>query len=209
MAGQGGINGTSVFITLVGSVLVYSAVKGNKISVTLRDFLAGKAPATNYDFSAATGLATLGGAAGATSGSAPSVSGSGEAAIDSYLQSLGFTKAGRAGALGNIQVESGFSPTAYNAGEGAIGICQWELGRRTALQAYAKAHGSTETDLNMQLGYMRAELLSSKSPVYLYMRATGDPSSAAAYWDQYYEGSAGTTRQERISNAVSIYAGLS
>lgn len=205
--GQGGINGTSVFIVLVGSTLTYSAVKGNKISATLRDFLKGQNPPTNYNFSAVTGLATLGGAA-SDSGTTPTESGAGMAPIDDFLKnSLGFTKAGRAGALGNMQVESGFSTTAYNPNEGAIGLCQWEGGRRTALDAYAKAHGSTETDINMQLGYMRAELLSAYSPVYLYMRGASDPSAAATFWNLHYEVSADRSG-DREANAVRIYSGL-
>jgi hypothetical protein len=131
--------------------------------------------------------------------------GSYESQIYGYLENtLGFSPAGAAGALGNLQVESGFSPTAYNANEGAIGIGQWEGGRRAALQAYAAAHGGKETDLAMQLGYLGQELRNSYGSVLTYMRSATSPSAAAAEWDANYEVSAGTTRTQRVNDAQTI-----
>lgn len=203
-----GINGTAVFITVAGGLLVYSAVKNNKISVTLRDFLAGNTPPdSNAPVTSSQVLPEYSAPGGVHYESY--TTGSGFSAIAAYMiNNLGFSQAGAAGALGNIQVESNFNPGAYNPNEGAIGLCQWELGRRTALQAYAAAHGSTETDINMQLGYMRAELLSAFANVYMYERGTSDPASAAAYWDANYERSSGSTRSQRIANAESIYSQL-
>jgi hypothetical protein len=39
-----GISGTAVFIVLAGGVLVYSGIKGERISATVRSFLAGQPP---------------------------------------------------------------------------------------------------------------------------------------------------------------------
>lgn len=212
MANSAGINGTALFAALAGSILVYSAVKGNKVSVTVRDLLKGQTPATNYG-TAASG-ASVGAGIGTGSinslGSIPTGSGGNQfSTIDAFMvNTLGFSKAGRAGALGNIQVESTFSPTAYNPGEGAIGICQWEKGRRVALQTLAASMGTTETDIRAQLRYMQTELMSAFSPVYVYMRAATDPASAAAFWDGNYEISDGKTRSERVANAQSIYGSL-
>lgn len=138
---------------------------------------------------------------------ASSSNASNEAQIYGYLISQGFPASDAAGALGNLQVESGFSPTAYNAGEGAIGIAQWEGGRRTALQNYAAAHGGKETDLAMQLGYLGQELKHGYSSV-LRTFTTGPveaPAAAAAIWDADFEASAGTTRTQRVNNAQTIY----
>ena len=99
------------------------------------------------------------------------------ATIVSFFKSKGLPDYLIAGIVGNLSVESGFSPTAYNAGEGAIGLAQWEGGRRTALQQWAAAHGGTETDLQMQLSFLwhemnttdpsarLANVISARSPV--------------------------------------------
>lgn len=210
MSSQGGISGVAVTAAGVGVVLAYSAIKGKNVSQSFRALLAGQNPSLvpSDPNLAISGGGTTGSATGAA-GLVGDVPVGNSTSIDPYLKgTLGFTRAGRAGALGNMQVESGFSPTAGNAAEGAIGICQWELGRRTNLQTYAAAHGLHETDLAAQLGYMRLELLTGYADVYAYMRLASDPGAAAAYWDANYEHSAGTTRQARISNALAIYGSL-
>lgn len=143
-----------------------------------------------------------------------------EAVIFGYLKSLGFTDAGAAAALGNFEVETGskpFSPTAYNAGERAIGIAQWEGARRTALQAYAAAHGGKETDLAMQLGYLGTELRGGYRRILRVMQTTNDPTAAAAVWDvgaggansgTGFENSSGDATGLRQSDAGFIYSAI-
>jgi hypothetical protein len=131
-----------------------------------------------------------------------------ESIILGFLDTLIGNPAGDAAALANFQQESNFDPTAYNPGEGAIGLAQWEKGRRTGptgLQAYAAAHGGKETDLAMQLGYLGQELTGPYSSVLSYLRGAKDPGAAAAYFDQNFEGSSGSTRNNRISYAETIY----
>jgi hypothetical protein len=128
--------------------------------------------------------------------------------IDAFLAgTLRFTRAGRAGALGNIEVESNYSPTAYNPGEHAIGLCQWELGRRTELQRYAARHSGHETDLAMQLGFMATELheIEFSDVLRVMTAATTTADLAAVFWDKNYERSAGTSRTTRIAKARRIY----
>lgn len=124
------------------------------------------------------------------------------------------TAAQAAGVLGNLQVESGFSPTASNPGEGAIGIAQWEGGRRAALDRYAAAHGGKETDLAMQLGYLGQELAGGYSNVLALIRKTSDPQTVARYWDvgpggansgTGFENSSGEATQQRMADAQAIY----
>lgn len=122
-------------------------------------------------------------------------------AIASFLDAKGLTDAQIAGILGNLKVESGFSPTAYNPGERAIGIAQWEGPRRTALQRFAAARGSTETSLTTQLQFMWAELTGSESRAFGKLKATATPAAAAAAWDQFYERSSGEARAQRITYA--------
>lgn len=125
-----------------------------------------------------------------------------------YLRNtLGLSPAQAAGVAGNLEVESGLNPAAYNSSEGAIGLAQWEGGRRKALDAFAAQRGTSETDLGTQLAFLGAELHGSESGAYGRLLATSDPAAAAAAFDQYYERSSGSARQKRIDAANAIAAG--
>lgn len=128
--------------------------------------------------------------------------------IMAYLEGdLGLTPAQAAGVAGNLEVESSFSPTASNAKEGAVGIAQWEGGRRTALDAYAAATGGSETSLTTQLGFLGQELHGSESGALAALQGTTDAASAAAVFDQDYERSSGSSRSTRVADAQAIAAG--
>jgi hypothetical protein len=127
--------------------------------------------------------------------------------ILAFLQGKGLTPAQAAGVAGNLQVESGFNPAAYNAGEGAIGIAQWENGRRTALDNFAARTGGSETDLGTQLNFLWQELTGSESGALAQLRQAGDAASAASAFDQYYERSSGGSRSTRIADAQKIAGG--
>lgn len=126
---------------------------------------------------------------------------SNQSTITTFLRGKGLTTAQVAGVAGNLQIESGFSPTAYNPGEKAIGIAQWEGSRRTALQAYARKAGTSETDLKTQLGFLWHELTTSESGALAALRATSTPAAAAAAFDKRYERSSGKARSARESAA--------
>lgn len=123
----------------------------------------------------------------------------------SFLKSLGATDNAAAGWLGNWQVESGFRPTAYNPSEGAIGIAQWEGGRRTALDSLAGAKHLSESDLTAQLAYFAQEIAGPESQAWADAQKASTPAAAAAIVDAEFERSAGTTRGLRISDAQTIY----
>lgn len=133
---------------------------------------------------------------------------SNEQQIAAFLTQKGLPPAAVAALLGNFQVESSFSPTSSNAREGAIGIAQWEGGRRTNLQKYAATVGGKETDLNVQLGYLWQELSGPYSSVLGRLRSATDPSAAAADVDAHFEVSSGSARQTREHDATSIYSQL-
>ena len=129
--------------------------------------------------------------------------------ILAFLRSnLGLTPAQASGVAANLQVESGFNPEAYNAGEGAIGLAQWRGGRRAALQSYARSIGASETDFATQLAFLAQELRGSESRAFQQLQAAGDPAAAASAFDQYYERSSGEARGTRVSLAQQIYAGV-
>lgn len=128
-----------------------------------------------------------------------------EAVEYGYLHGMGLSDQAAAAFLGNFEVESGFRPTAANANEGAIGIAQWEGGRRSnGLDVFAAQHGLAETDIAAQLGYLKQELTGPYAAALTDAQRAPDVSSAAAAVDAEFEGSAGTTRSARISNAQTI-----
>jgi hypothetical protein len=123
-----------------------------------------------------------------------------------FLRGKGLTPAQAAGVAGNLSVESGIDPTAHNDREGAIGIAQWEGGRRTALDRYAAATGGSETDLTTQLNYLWSELQGPEAGALRQLRAAQDAGTAAAVFDQSYERSSGAARSTRVDRAKSIAA---
>jgi hypothetical protein len=108
---------------------------------------------------------------------------------------------------GNFEVESGLNPSAENKAEGAIGLGQWENGRRSQLQQFAAANGGSETDLTTQLAFLGNELHGSESGALQRLLATNTPADAAAVFDQYYERSSGGSRATRIADAQAIAGG--
>jgi hypothetical protein len=127
-------------------------------------------------------------------------------AVVNFLRGKGLSDIAIAGALGNLQEESGFDPTNPNPNENAIGLVQWEGSRRTALQQYARTHGGSETDLNMQLGYMWQELSGPYAGALNALKHATSVTQAATIWDSQYEISAGTTRSQRIQYANTFAA---
>jgi hypothetical protein len=132
-----------------------------------------------------------------------------EAQLASFLESKSLPLPDVAAFLANFEVESGWDPNAANPTEGAIGIAQWENGRRSALDAYAAATGGSETSLATQEGYLWSELTGPYAGVLAQVRQTSDPATAAAIVDASFEGSSGSTRQARVDDARTIYTQLS
>lgn len=74
------------------------------------------------------------------------------------LKKLGYSNEAIAGAMGNIKCESSFSTTAINSSSGAYGLAQWMGGRLENLKSYAVSKGTTETDENIQIEFLIAEV---------------------------------------------------
>lgn len=109
--------------------------------------------------------------------------------------------------LGNMQVESGLDTGAYNSAEGAIGLIQWEGNRDDALRAFA---GNRVGDWKVQVDFMMKEFSTTEATAFerFRSRAAISPADGAAAFDQYYERSAGTSRQARIDNATAFAAAI-
>jgi Phage tail lysozyme len=80
------------------------------------------------------------------------------AAIIQGLRNRGLDATHAAIMAGNIQRESDFDPTKPNVAEGGIGLLQWRLDRRVALQALAAKRHKLETDAGVQLDFLMNEL---------------------------------------------------
>jgi hypothetical protein len=88
--------------------------------------------------------------------------------IAQYLKSIGLTKEGTLGFIGNILGESGANPRAVEksaevGGKGGVGIVQWTSVRRRALETAAGRNNSVIFDLEFQLQYLGKELQKSYS----------------------------------------------
>ncbi|WP_331723049.1 phage tail tip lysozyme [Nocardia sp. NBC_00511] len=144
----------------------------------------------------------------ARSVSAEPISGGKQVQVRDIYQYLitkyGFTPAQAAGIMGNMQVESSFNTGASNPSEGAIGLCQWEGGRRSSLEAFAASQGRSVTDWQTQVDFMMSEMHGGESSALASVRSTDSPAAAAAAFDQYYERSSGAARGQRMSNAMNI-----
>jgi hypothetical protein len=68
----------------------------------------------------------------------------------------GFTKTEAISLAGNMSVESRFKTDATDGR--AVGLCQWQGERLTALKSFAKAKGKAHTDLELQLDFIKYEM---------------------------------------------------
>lgn len=133
-----------------------------------------------------------------------------EGTIYSYLTTtVGLNIAAACGVLGNLYVESSFSPIAYNSSENAWGICQWEGSRLTSLQSH---YPGTWKTLESQLGFLKMELegLDYYAGVaYNYLKGVSNTSSgaydSAYYFAKYFERCATSTYISRQNYAQNTY----
>lgn len=130
-----------------------------------------------------------------------------QAAITQFLAGKGLTAAQIAGVEGNLQVESGGNPNAYNPAENAHGIAQWEGGRWTALQNFAAQSGGATNDLTTQLNFMWQEMQTTERGALSALTAATTPDQAATAVQSQYERSSAASLPARISAARSIFAG--
>ncbi len=124
---------------------------------------------------------------------------------DYMTEKYGLSPAVASGILGNMMTESSFKTNAHNAAEGAIGLCQWEGGRRTELEHFAAAQGKPVTDWHTQVDFMMHELKGSESGAFAKLQHAQTPQQAAAIFDQYFERSSGEARGQRMANAENLY----
>lgn len=106
---------------------------------------------------------------------------------------LGLNSAAACGVLANIEKESDFNPTLSvldTNGKYTLGICQWNGGRKTALENYA---GSMSSTIEWQLKFLKHELATSEKNAWTNMNLRSIPNTqegagvAAGRWARYFE----------------------
>ena len=100
-----------------------------------------------------------------------------------FLRKKGLSKAGAAGAMGNLQAEHGFKTSDHHNG---LGIVQWTNSRRQNCINLANKKGKSFTDLSVQLDFMWRELVRYKS-LLKTLKTTDDVFEATKLWCNKYE----------------------
>jgi len=143
--------------------------------------------------------------------------------IAKYLKSIGVTREGAIGFIGNVLGESGANPQAYErssaiGGKGGVGIVQWTAARRRALEKFSGSDKSKVEDINNQLTFLGKELSASYSGVLKNLKSSKSIADSTAYVLEKFEVPAtylnrGTnpqayaaTKQKRINYALSAEA---
>ena len=88
--------------------------------------------------------------------------------IMQFLLNKGLTEAQAIGFLANIQMESGFLPSAVNKSSGASGICQWFQSRCTAMKSFVGTNW--KDNLTGQCEYLWKELNSTEKNTLVQVR---------------------------------------
>ncbi len=146
--------------------------------------------------------------------------------IFNYFIAKGLSAAAAAGIMGNMQAESRFNPAAEQVPGSwedmsdeffhAVGLVQWDGGRRPAMIKYAESQGLTVQDLKtasdkslgVELDYVWQELTTNyKTSTLVPLQAATKPDDAAFIFHQNYEGSADSREkiQGRMNNAIAIF----
>lgn len=118
------------------------------------------------------------------------------------LIARGFGPVQAAVLTGNIEQESGFDPTAWNAKEGAGGLLQWRMDRLSGLQDYAAQSKRDPADVDTQLDWLVTEMTGPKEGrnAAAFLAAT-DPQAANDALHAYIR-YAPASKQQRLGNAM-------
>ena len=104
------------------------------------------------------------------------------------LKDAGFNDIQVAGAMGSIQIESSFDPSAFNSSSSAMGLCQWlrqYLGQD--LESFAQSRGVEWKDESTQIEFMVGWLANTGSAVEYINRNNGSlEGNTPTYWGVYY-----------------------
>src|ERR1700722_10372316 len=129
----------------------------------------------------------------------------------SYFIGQGLTPVQAAGIVGNLEQESGVSPTIaqYGGGPGR-GIAQWSTGGRwdtdhdDNVAWYAQQQGQSEYSLTLQLAFIWYELQTFSNYGLSPLRASTSVSSATIAFQNDFEGCGTCAQSTRIAYAQAV-----
>jgi hypothetical protein len=131
--------------------------------------------------------------------------------IAKYLKSIGFTREGAIGLIGNILGESQANPKALErsnqpliGGKGGVGIVQWTAARRRNIEKEAGNDGTKVTNLDFQLKFLEKELRNNYKGVFNQLKTSKSISDSTIYVLEKFEVPA--TYLNRKSNPTAYQA---
>lgn len=124
-------------------------------------------------------------------------------ALGQVFRQAGYSRAGAAGIIGNLQQESSLNPNAPGGG-----LAQWIGSRYTALQQYAAQQGRPVNDPMVQASFLVNEIRTQYPGLNQYLRTTSDPRQAALAVSQQYERPGVPMNANRESYAVNAFQQL-
>lgn len=122
------------------------------------------------------------------------------------LIARGYSPIHAAALAGHALQESGGSPYALNADEGAHGILQWRNDRWDNLQKFAKAQGKSPDDQNVQLDFIGHEMQGPEAKAGTAFRSATDLPSASAALKKFIR-YGDNSDETRLNNARGLLAG--
>ena len=134
-----------------------------------------------------------------------------QAAFNFFLQK-GLTNFQAAGIVGNLDQESGVSPTSVQAGGPGRGIAQWSTGGRwdssagDNVKAYAAQQGASMTSLNLQLEFIWFELQNFPGYGLASLKASTNVTDATVAFMAKYEICGNCIQTQRVNYAKAVLA---
>jgi hypothetical protein len=127
-----------------------------------------------------------------------------------YFVGKGLTNFQAAGIVGNLDQESGVSPTAVQQGGPGRGIAQWSVGGRWDTDsgdnavAYASKQGQSVWSLSLQLDFIWYELTTYSGYGLSKLKATTNVTDATVVFQTDFEGCGTCLQSQRISYAQAV-----
>lgn len=143
------------------------------------------------------------GTSGGVSGWSDSMNNVARQVMSEFMQA-GASKAGAAGAVGNMTQES-----SLNASEAGGGLMQWIGSRWAALTSFASASGQPVNSVSTQSKFAIHEMQTQYPGLWKMLATTKDPQAAALAISQQYERPGNPQNQNRMRYAQQAFDGIS
>jgi len=198
------INGVALGALAMGSVFLWSAIKGKSVLATTQSIITGKNPGTlpqSNPIADVTGTSDSG-STGVSNGPIGSAGSNTHnlIVIGKYLMANGYSKAAAAGICGCIAGESGGNPE--SVGSGGNGLIGWTPARPGIVT------GNATKDLQTQLPMIVAYNNAQGSGLVKQLNAIKNPVSAANFYSERFERPAVKDSDVRASMALLVYGAI-